>query len=133
MDADMISQLMTGANMLLAGAVFAATQVLKLVFPRAALTAIGARLMPVLPVILGVVGSVAGISSGKTIGEKVAVGIIAGFTAGHGFKIGKTTVMGKGIDTDGDGVPDAPAPAAEVTLSTTSAPQSDKKDPGEGA
>jgi len=88
----------TTTNLLLTGAVFALLQVLKMVVPKWSTTQIGQRLLPVIPLLLGVGGAMAGLCSASTWQEKLAIGIMAGFAAGQGFKIGKTTALGKGIE-----------------------------------
>jgi hypothetical protein len=81
------------------GVVFALLQTVKMAVPKWAATKVGQRLMPLIPIALGVVGAVAGLSSATTWGDKIALGVIAGFAAGQGFKVGKTTLLGKGIET----------------------------------
>ena len=96
---DWITQhLATKENLMLVGAIFAVLQVLKMVVPKWAETKLGQRLIPIIPEFLGVGGALAGISSGTTWQEKVAIGLMAGFAASKGFKVGKTTVLGKGIE-----------------------------------
>ena len=90
-------KLATQQNLMLVGAVFAVLQTLKMAIPKWSSTKLGQRLMPVIPEVLGVVGALAGLSSGKTWQENVAIGLMAGFAASKGFKFGKTTLLGKGV------------------------------------
>lgn len=93
-----VSTILTGTNLLLAGAIFVLLTVGRLVFPGFYVSRLGQRLLPVLPLVLGVVGALLGMcSNAPTWQEKVLVGIIAGFAASNLFKIGKTTVIGWGL------------------------------------
>ena len=107
---DTFDLLLTKANLSLAGGVFVLLQTLKMVFPTFFQGKLGQRLVPVIPLLFGVAGSMAGMCSGTRWQEKVMIGLIAGFAAGHSFKVGKTTLLGKGIDVDDPApAPDAPA------------------------
>lgn len=97
MEADLIGELLTGKNGTLLAGCFAVCQLIKMVAPKWASSRIGARFMPVIPVAFGVVAALAGLCSVATWPEKVVVGLLAGTTAGQAFKMGKTTLMGKGI------------------------------------
>lgn len=90
-------KLATTENLMLVGAIFAVLQVVKMVVPKWASTKLGQRLTPIIPEVLGVGGALMGLGSGNTWQEKIAMGLMAGFAASKGFKVGKTTVLGKGI------------------------------------
>lgn len=93
-----LSYVLTGKNLLLLSAVFAMTQVLKSSIPWFTYSVMGQRLIPILPIVLGVIGSLVGLCSENSWPDRVAIGIIAGFSAGQMFKVGKTTLLGKGVN-----------------------------------
>ena len=88
----------TGTNGLLTSAIFAAVTILRLTFRGAFSRHFAQRALPTLALAFGIAGSLLGLGSGKTLQEKIAIGIIAGAVAMAGFKIGKTTVLGRGIE-----------------------------------
>lgn len=55
------------------------------------------RLLPIVYLVLGVLGSFLGLGTGKTMPEKLAIGIIAGAVALTSNKVGRTTVLGLGV------------------------------------
>jgi hypothetical protein len=94
-----VSSLVTGKNLLLAGSVFALTTGAREMFKAFFASTLGQRFLPVLPLVLGVIGALLGICDGASEWQsRLAVGLIAGFAAGHLFKVGKTSLMGAGID-----------------------------------
>jgi hypothetical protein len=93
-----LTSLITGKNLVLAGGVFALTTTIRMSFKEFFKTRGGERLLPVLPIVLGVIGALMGICENVTTWQdKLMVGVIAGFTAGHLFKMGKTSMMGIGL------------------------------------
>lgn len=114
-----LSTLLTGRNGLFTVAIFAITQTLKSLFPAFFATKFGQRLLPAIPLVLGVVGGLLGIPEGVTrMRDGVIVGIVAAFVAANLFKIGRTTALGWGLDP----TPAAPAPADPPTPASTDGP-----------
>ena len=108
----MIEQLLTGKNMALAGGIFVLTSALKPMFKKFLATSIGQRVMPLAPIALGVAGAFAGMCDGTAWQDKLLLGTLAGYVAGHSFKIGKTSLLGYGIDTEeGTELPPPAVPA----------------------
>ena len=97
--------LITGSNLALYGAVLAILQTVKVMVPGMDNKWVQ-RFMPLFPIVAAVIAALLGMASGKTWQEKVTIGIIIGAAAGQTFKLGKTTLMGKGLD---------PAPMAPAT------------------
>jgi hypothetical protein len=98
-----LTLILTGPNLLLAGGLFVVTTTLKSVFPGFFATKAGQRVLPILPLLLGVLGAFLGFASGSGAWQsQVVMGLLCGFAAANFFKIGKTTVMGWGL---GDPVP----------------------------
>lgn len=95
-----LSSLLTGENAALVGGVLAICSTLKATFKGFFKGKIGQRLLPVLPVLLGIVAAMAGIGdAGEDVWQsKLVLGVLAGFTAGQLFKAGKTSIFGWGIE-----------------------------------
>jgi hypothetical protein len=102
--------LLTAHNMILAGAIFALMTVLKPICPNLFQSYWGARLMPLYPIILGVACALLGCSDAKTWQDRAMVGVLAGFAASHFFKVGKTTLLGQGLDGSNPSDPTPPVP-----------------------
>lgn len=98
MDAD--SSLWSGANVALTSGIFAVVMTMKMVFPEAFASKWGQRFLPLLPVVLGVVGGLLGCVSQTRTQDRVLVGLLCGFAAAHVYKMGKTSLLGHGIDAD---------------------------------
>lgn len=121
----MLEELLTGRNISLAGGVFVVMAIGKnYIAPKFWTGKIGQRLLPVIPLALGIGGAFLGFCDCTTWQDKLAIGLIAGWASSHTFKLGKTSVLGWGIgDADGDGVPDAPpAPAPAPVAAPVPAP-----------
>ena len=74
------------------------------------------RLLPVLPVLLGVAAAFGGFT--ETVGpaswqNRLVIGILTGAAAASLYKVGKTTVLGQGLVFETAPQPVAPAPAAK--------------------
>jgi hypothetical protein len=94
-----VSNLITGKNLLLGGAAFALTTGARETFKGFFASVLGQRLLPLVPLVLCVAGALMGICDGATEWQsRLALGLIVGFAAGHLFKIGKTSIMGAGIE-----------------------------------
>lgn len=92
------ASLLAGKNITLMGGVFALTTTFRLSFKPFFESGLGERLMPLLPLLLGVAGAFLGMCENAPTGaDKTGIGLVAGFAAGHLFKLGKTSVMGYGI------------------------------------
>lgn len=117
-----LTSLITGQNLVLLGGCFALTATLRASFKEFfADKSWGHRLLPILPLVFGMVGALAGVCEGvTTTGSKIMLGLIAGFLAGHGFKIGKTSVLGFGLggDDEEEEKKDPPAPPVAPTGSS---------------
>ena len=93
-----LAALITGKNLLLMAGCFALTTVARKSAKPFFDAGIGERLLPLLPLLFGVLGALMGVcENAPTVGDKVVMGLIAGFAASHMFKLGKTTVMGFGV------------------------------------
>ena len=93
------SSLLTGRYAALVGIVYVTTQTLKLMFPSFMASKWGQRLLPILPLLVGVLFMVlAPYEATTSWRDKLVVGVVAGWAAGNVFKIGKTTLLGWGID-----------------------------------
>lgn len=110
----------TGRNLVLAGSIFALTQVLKQAFPAFWASAWGQRLMPVLPVLLGVVAVFLGFGEGAARWtDKIVTGVMVGATAVMAFQVGKKTVLGWGT---------VAARSEDSSTTTTAAPATATKE-----
>jgi len=106
-----LTSLLTGENAILVGGVLAVCSTLKASFKEFFKGKVGQRLLPIMPVLLGVIAALVGIGdvgAEATWQNKLVLGIIAGFTAGQLFKAGKTSLFGWGID---DQPKEAPSPS----------------------
>lgn len=98
-----LPSLITGQNLLLTGGIFVFTTFLRETFRGFFAGTVGQRLLPVIPLILGVAGALSGLSEKVSNWQsEVMLGMICGFLASHFFKVGKTTVMGIGLDSPDD-------------------------------
>jgi hypothetical protein len=105
--------LITGANLACYGAILAILQTAKMLVPGMDNKWVQ-RFLPLLPLILGVAAAMIGMATGKNWQERVTIGIIIGVAAGQSFKLGKTTLLGKGLEPDAPkALPPTPAPAAD--------------------
>lgn len=84
----------------------------------------GQRLLPALPLLLGLGFALGGIGTAGPWRDRVLFGILAGMTASAGFKFVRTTVWGKGIADALD--PEKPADTPEAPAQ---APQEPAKAP----
>ena len=105
---DLLTQYATGMNGSLVLVIFVLMTTLKSALPKAVSTAPWfQRILPVIPEILGLSGAMAGITDAVGWRNRLVVGIVAGFIASKFFKIGRTTILGKGL-SEPDGVVMAP-------------------------
>ena len=80
------------------------------VAPKFWMSKVGQRIMPILPLVYGLGLAFLGVCDCAIWQDKLVIGLIAGWASSHTFKLGKTSVLGWGVeDSDGDGIPDAPA------------------------
>lgn len=91
-----IEELVTGRNLSLAGGIVVVVMVFRQLFPAAWKTPLGKRVLPVLPILLGVLGAIAGMAEAASWQDRVVVGLLAGYVAAHSFQVGKTSVLGYG-------------------------------------
>lgn len=73
----------------------------------------GKRLLPLLPVIIAVALAMAGVGAAGAWRERLLFGIFSGALAGHGYKLLKTTLAGRGLSDE---------PAADPPARSRSAP-----------
>ncbi len=90
--------LLSGANAAIVALVLMLTGAMTMVFDKQFASGLGQRLLPVVPLVLGVVLALAGVASdGATLQEKLVSGLVSGMAAAISFKLGHTTVMGTGV------------------------------------
>ena len=93
-----LSGLLTPQNALLAGSILPIVEALRRIVPGFFQTTVGQRLLPVLPLLVGVGAVFCGLgSAGPDMLNKIIVGVIAGAVAGHSYKTMKTSAMGSGV------------------------------------
>ncbi len=97
-----LATLLQGNNLLLMGGTVAVVTTMRTMFPVFFTKHWGERVLPLLPLLVAVIGALCGVSEGDTVSEKVAIGLLAGFTAGQLFKIGRTTFLGYGVTPKGE-------------------------------
>lgn len=92
------TELINGANIVLVTLVLAITSGLKIAFDSFFSSKLGQRLLPIVPIILGVIGGLVGIADpAETIVDKITVGFLSGLSAAVAYKLGKTTILGQGV------------------------------------
>ena len=97
----MPSDMLSGANVVLIAIILTVTGAIKSIFPDCFGSKTGQRILPIIPIVLGIAGALAGLGSpgaAATILDKVMVGLMSGLSAAISFKLARTTVLGKGID-----------------------------------
>jgi hypothetical protein len=94
-----LDSLINGMNATLGGAIWGIVYAIKKI-PGAMDKAWVQRVMPVIPLLLGVAGGAAGAVTVTpvTMANKIVAGLMVGGLTMVVFKVGKTTVMGKGVD-----------------------------------
>jgi len=112
-----VSALMTGKNAMLPVAVFVISQTLKSLFPAFFAGKVGQRLMPVIPLVVGVGLALLGLCDAAHWQDRMLLGLLASFTASHLFKVGKTSFLGWGVEAAQDPGP-TPAEAAIPPVTT---------------
>jgi len=122
-----LSLLLTGRNALFAVAVYAIVQTLKTVAPKFFAGKTGQRLLPLIPLVLGVLGGVLGVPDGVTrMQDKIVVGIVAAFASSHLFKLGRTTMLGWGLGSGEPTPPSTPSSTPALPSDTPSTVDSPK-------
>lgn len=107
-----ITQILQPRNIALAGGVFAIMQAAKMSVPGFFASPWGKRTAPIFPLVLGVGMAMAGLGEGATRWQdRLLMGLLAGFTAAHLFKVGRTTMLGVGTqpETSASMVPAEPS------------------------
>lgn len=96
-----LSSLLTGENAGLIGAIVALISMAKAVKPQLFLKPRFKRIVPILPVILGLVAVFLGFgTAGDSVTDwqdRIVLGVLIGFTAGQLYKAGRTSIFGWGI------------------------------------
>jgi len=92
------NDMLNGANVILVTMIVAITSAIKFLFSDFFESALGKRLLPVVPIVLGIIGGLVGIAQpAETILDKIMVGLMSGLSAAMSYKIGHTTIMGNGV------------------------------------
>lgn len=94
----MLDSLLTTSNLALSGAILAVITTAKRSFPKLSKKGWAQRVMPVLPLLLGVAGGLLGATDATELQEKVTIGLVCGFFAANVYKVGRTSVLGVGIE-----------------------------------
>lgn len=96
-----LSSLLTGKNAAFAAGLVAVVSGLRAVFPHVFETKWGQRLLPLLPMALGVGGAflLGSHIDATTVQMKVGVGLLAGLVAAQSYKIGRTTLVGANVES----------------------------------
>lgn len=107
-----LESLMTGMNLTSAAAIFGIMHAIK-AEAGAAKSQVMQRLMPVLPLVLGAVCGLAGgvVVDPVTVPNKIIGGLMVGGLTMILFKVGKTSLLGRDLDSPDDSpVDEAPMP-----------------------
>jgi hypothetical protein len=108
---DLLAQYATGMNGSLVLVIFVLMTTLKSALPQKVSTSPWfQRALPVIPEVLGLAGAMAGITDAVGWRNRLVVGLVAGFIASKFFKIGRTTVLGRGVAEVAAEDPAAPTP-----------------------
>lgn len=105
------SSLVSGKNAALAAAI-----VVVLAFARGSAPALFQkravqRVLPVLPVIMGILGIFCGFGEGGDCWQnKLVSGLLTGAAASTLYKVGRTSILGQGLDPSASDPPPPPAP-----------------------
>ncbi|AKU92960.1 hypothetical protein [Vulgatibacter incomptus] len=97
-----LSLLLGGQLLTLGAGATILTAIWRELCPRLWGSALGRRLLPLAPIAFAVAGSFAGLGSAGGWTSRLASGVLAGAIAAHGFKIGRTTLLGFGLDAPSD-------------------------------
>lgn len=96
-----LSKLFSGENAALVGGIIAVLSTLRATFPKVFAKGLVKRLLPVFPVVLGVVAMLLGfgtaVDAETTWQNRMLLGCVTGFTAGQLFVTGKRSVFGFGL------------------------------------
>lgn len=88
----------TGRNLLLAGGVGVVVAVVRSAAPEFFASKNGQRLLPLLPVVLGILGAFLGFgepTSSRTWQDRITLGLVCGLTASWVYQTAKRVLMGK--------------------------------------
>ena len=101
-------------NLGLSLAIFALVVTLKRAWPEFVASRAGQRALPVIPMLLGVILALAGFRDAAVTRwqDVIVVGLLSGAFAASIFKIGRTSVLGKGLEAAGLELPEDPPKAA---------------------
>lgn len=119
--------MVSGENAVLAGVVFAVMTAGKGAAGKFFETPTGQRILPVLPLVLGVAFSLSGFCDPSVTRwqARVVVGLLSGALAGQMFKVGRTSIMGKGVSE-----PEPNVRVSEVGLPPAATPAPETVEPG---
>lgn len=92
-----VQSLISGPNLGLAACAAVVTGLFRSIVPAWWTTSVGQRLLPTLPILIGVVGALLGLGDASVFGNRLVLGILAGAVAAHGYKVGRTTMLGRGL------------------------------------
>lgn len=110
---DQLANIVTGTNLSLAIAVNVILVVIRTLAPEAFKTPIGQRILPVLPILLGLPLAML-LSDIARWQDRLVMGFLVGFVASTMFKVGRTSILGMGLDiaTKEEPKPEDPKPEA---------------------
>jgi len=92
-----LASLLTGRNLAFSGFIFVVVALLKQYFAAFFASPSGQRVLPVLPIVIALAGAFLGFSDAIVWQDKVVLGFLIGFTTMGSFKIGRTSVLGRGL------------------------------------
>jgi hypothetical protein len=92
---DIVGMLITKEILIAAAAIVAVLTAVKKAFPQIQKNGVWRRLLPFIPLAVGVASAFLGTTEADSPGDKVLVGLWIGFIATHGRKLFKQSVMGK--------------------------------------
>ena len=93
----METEILSGASATLVTIIIAMLSILKSVFAEFFASNLGQRLLPVIPIVLGMFGGLLGLTAAVGLKAQLVAGFLTGISASFLFKVGKTTVLGQGI------------------------------------
>jgi len=90
-------EILSGASATLVTIIIAILSIAKSVFSEFFASNLGQRVLPIIPIILGMFGGLLGLTAAATLKAQLISGFLTGISASFLFKVGKTTVLGQGI------------------------------------
>lgn len=105
-----VESMLTGWNGVVTGAISGVVHAAKVFFDGSDHSSKLDRLLPILPLLLGGLAGIVGIVEFDagidiTLAKKITAGLLLGTVSMTAFKVGKTTVLGKGLNATPDKSP----------------------------